>query len=270
MVLVTGSGGFIGSHVCRRLTAAGYDVVGLDWPDNLCTTSFTTAPLDAVVNLAAIGGASRAARDPNVVMNNVCSTAQVGSLARNHQKPPHIVHISSFSVYGDAPTPTTENAPLCPKELYGASKLMQELCWTGYPGPLTILRLSSVYGPGMRLDDPEATVIAKIAKAARDGKTFDVNDDGEQTRDFVHVLDVVDMIHAVLAFGTGTRVMNVCSGRSVSIIEACGALGAAYRITGVSRPGDMRHCLGDDRSMREIGVRPRPFAPMDILCAASS
>lgn len=256
-VLVTGANGFVGRHVVRALTNAGHDVTPLDWPNNLCEVG-NVEGFDAVVNLAAIGGVGRAARSPaEVVKNNVGATIALrGALKPDeHGDCPLVVHVSSFSVYGDAPTPTREDAPIAPKELYGASKAMQELAWVGYPGPLWVLRCSSIYGEGMRLDDPESTVIAKIARAARDGTPFPMHEDGSQTRDFVWVGDITRAIKMIVesAGVPGTHhVVNACSGYAVKLRDACETLGARYELTGQTRPGDMRNCFGDATRFREL------------------
>lgn len=265
-ILVTGHLGFIGHHVFNALSEDGHEVVGLDWPDD---ARLTPVPVvDAVVNMAAIGGAGRAARAPySVMQNNVGATMAVAAACLAMPVQPRVVHASSFSVYGDAPVPTNEDAPLAPKEIYGASKLAQELCWTGYPGPITILRFSSVYGRGMRLDDPEATIIAKIAGWVGRGEPVVLNEDGQQTRDWVHVDDVVDSITASLLGLThnGQRdIINVCSGQPVTLDRCARMLGATPTFTGIGRPGDMRHCLGDPSRM--VDLLRRPPTPFDPAC----
>jgi nucleoside-diphosphate-sugar epimerase len=259
-VLVAGHRGFIGKHVVAHLAVRGFEIVGVDWPDDAAQMCEIRAEphVDAIVNLAAVGGVGRAAVQPvHVMTNNVGAAVGLRRWGERMQKPPIVVQVSSFSVYGDAPIPTTIDAPLRPKEIYGASKLAQELCWTRYPNFVATLRLSSVYGRNMRLDDDEATVVAKIARAARDRKVFNIYSDGKQQRDFVHVADVCSAIEATLVkLSLPARVVNVCSGEPTSIIEACEMLGAKYRVLGVEREGDMRVCLGDPGPL--IGLIERP------------
>lgn len=261
-VYVTGDQGFVGKHVRRHLAKKGFEVSGCDWPDDLRHAQ--ELDVDAVVHLAALGGVGRAQRNPRSVMStNVDATMALrAALRMTNWHLPHVVQISSFSIYGNQPVPFSESTEPRPREIYGASKLAQELCWSGYEGPLTTLRLSSVYGPAMKLDEAESTVIAKIAKAARDGEVFDVYEDGLQDRDFVHVDDVAACVAAALDSRLADRrLVNVCSGERTSILEACELLGAKYRI--LNRPrssGDMRSCWGlTDRVRELLGRAPKVF-----------
>lgn len=271
-ILVIGDRGFVGRHLRRRLEQDDHEVVGCDWPEGARTlTTASGVAYDAIVNLAAVGGVGRARRLPaHVLTNNVETAACARAFAEwidfctdDDTEPLVVVQVSSFSVYGDAPVPTTEDAPLRPKEAYGASKLAQELCWAGYEGKLAIVRPSSIYGSGMDLYNPDATVVAKIAKAARERETFKVFEDGEQVRDFVHITDVIDLIATLIADPPEPArplVVNACSGEPVSIKTACELLGAAHEITGVARPNDMRRCVGDPTRMRGIlGRAPMSF-----------
>ncbi len=263
-VYVTGDLGFIGKHVRAHLAELGFEVSGCDWPDDLRHAQELT--VDAVVHLAALGGVGRAQRNPRSVMStNVDATMALRAALRTTDgRLPHVVQVSSFSVYGGQPVPFHEGTEPRPREIYGASKLAQELCWLGYEGPLTTLRLSSVYGSGMRLDEEETTVIAKIARAARDGDVFSVYEDGLQDRDFVHVNDVAACVSSALGalYPAEHRLFNVCSGERTSIIEACELLGAKYEV--LYRPrslGDMRSCWGlTDRVRALLGRAPIRFS----------
>jgi dTDP-L-rhamnose 4-epimerase len=263
--------------------------------------------VDAVVHLAALGGVSRAAREPhNVIDANCGGTARLIAAMSGWTKLRRVVHASSFSVYGsgyiyrcaDCGTerdgtrreedlsvgrfevlcarcgaearivPITERATPSPLETYGASKYMQELCYRGFSkAPLTILRFSSVYGDRLRLDDGEATIIAKIAGWVRDGVRPKLFEDGRQIRDWVYVGDIVATVQALLGATIVPPYVNVCTGSPATLAEACSLIAAAMHkdcppdIVGGHRPGDMRHCLGDPTEVsRLIGRRPLPLS----------
>jgi|GEM_PF-1925226 len=264
-------------------------------PDQRCED------VEAIVHLAALGGVARAAREPaNIISANAAGTARLYESARAWPKLRRFVLISSFSIYGAgyryycpacgheqgaarlpaalgaarfevacescgrdcSVLPIREDARPDPLETYGASKYMQELALRGLdPAVLAILRLSSVYGPRLRLEDGEATIIAKLAGWIQAGHSPSLFEDGEQLRDWVWVGDVVDAVLALLD-GRGAPVTNVCSGQGTSLRQACqvlaGILGrnCAPRIVGGFRPGDMRHCLGDPTRLTELLGRP--------------
>jgi dTDP-L-rhamnose 4-epimerase len=262
--------------------------------------------VEAIVHLAALGGVARAAREPeNIIAANCVGTARLVDAARHWTKLMRIVLAGSFSVYGEnyayccpqcnsrmgssrtvknleegryevycpqcnVPAdilPATEETPPSPLETYGASKLMQELCLRGYAhATVTILRFSSVYGTRLRLDDGEATIVAKLAGWIRAGHAPMLFEDGRQLRDWVYVGDVVDTILAALEKTDMPDLINVCSGVGTTLVEACQhisnavGVGCTPKIAGGYRPGDMRHCLGQPARMQSlIGRSPLTF-----------
>lgn len=254
--------------------------------------------VEAIVHLAALGGVARAAREPaNLLEANCAGTGRLVEAARRWGRLRRVVLASSFSVYGanytyrctqcgregdgarhaldldsgrfevrcracgaDAEIQSvTETARPDPLEIYGASKYMQELCFRGFTAcPVSILRFSSVYGPRLRLDDGEATIIARIAGWVRASKRPKLFEDGRQIRDWVFVGDVVAAILAILEGAEAGPVTNVCSGVPTRLVEACERIAEAFgvdcppEIVGGYRTGDVRHCLGDPSALRAL------------------
>ena len=279
--------------------------------------------VEAIVHLAALGGVARAAREPAAIIDANCGgTARLVALAPRWPGLSRIVLVSSFSVYGAAwryacpgcgavtrgdrsatdlaaghydvrcpacgaacgIVPLGEDVEPAPLEAYAASKLMQELCFRGFTRcPVHVLRCSSVYGSRLRLDDGEATIIAKLAGWIGAGVRPRLFEDGHQLRDWVHVGDVVAAVLRLLDGAAAPALVNACSGTATSLVGACAAIARALGVAsapdvvGGYRPGDMRHCLGDPARFRAlIGRAPLTFAegaPLafsPLSCAASS
>ncbi len=337
-VVVTGGAGFIGSHVIDALCSKGAKVICIDSLDpdiyhapptylrsdvDYCFVDLRHwqpdarfEDVEAIVHLAALGGVSRASREPaNILGANVLGTARLVAAARHWPKLRKIVHASSFSVYGSNYTyrvpstgklingdrraedllrglfevmdphtgevaeilPITEEAAPNPLETYGASKYMQELCYRGFDrSSVTLLRFSSVYGTRLRLDDGEATIIARLAGWIKAGEPPKIFEDGQQARDWVYIGDLVDAILALVMGVEAPAVINICSGTQTTLVDACEILQkvlnvrCAPDIVGGFRPGDMRHCVGDPiHFSRLLGRDPLSFSDGAILAFGS-
>jgi len=297
-VLVTGGAGFIGSHVVDALCEEGRNVICIDSLDSSVhralpdyvrrDAEYCIADLrnwvpdrrfddvEAIVHLAALGGVSRAAREPaNVVGANAFGTSRLLEAASTWRNLKRIVLGSSFSVYGSNYSyrcrrcdrefvgtrrardleagrfevfcaeceaeaeivPICESVPPQPLEPYGASKYMQELCFRGFDKcAVSILRFSSVYGSRLRLDDGEATIISRILGWVRSGQPPQLYEDGRQIRDWVFVGDVMAAVRAILDGAPVPPVVNVCSGVPIRLVEACERVA---EVLGVDCPPDV-------------------------------
>lgn len=162
---------------------------------------------------------------------------------------------------------THERALPRPGSVYAATKLAQErLCQIvadAYGMPLTILRYFNVYGPGQSLTNPYTGILSTFYARAASGKAIDVFEDGLESRDFVHVDDVVAATRQALlsAESPRSRVVNVGSGTAISIADLArtivriGGWDVPIRITGAYRVGDVRHAWADTRHCaRELGM----------------
>ncbi len=167
------------------------------------------------------------------------------------------------------PLPTPESLPYAPGSIYAATKASQELLLNAAASALgfrsTILRLQNVYGEGQSLQNPYTGIISIFFNRARQGLEIPIYEDGKESRDFVHVSDVVcalqAALHAELPRG---QVLNVGSGEGVAVAQLAKDLigvsgcNVATRVTGQFRVGDIRHCYADlTQAKRLLGYAPR-------------
>jgi UDP-glucose 4-epimerase len=286
-VLVTGGAGFIGSNVAAGARRAGADVVILD---NLSSGHIANVPQDAgirfiagdvrdaavveqatagcevVFHLAASVGNKRSIDHPVADSEiNVLGTVRVLEAARKAGVR-SVVTSSSAGIFGELRTsPIREDHPTEPDTPYGASKLCAEkqcLAYGKLYGLDTIcLRYFNVYGPKQRFDAYGNVIPIFVFKMLAD-EPITVFGDGEQTRDFVNVHDVVQAnLKAAGARGV-SGAFNIGSGTAVSINRLVNVLGekVGYPATlhpAPPRPGDVRHSLADiGAAQRAFGYQP--------------
>jgi dTDP-L-rhamnose 4-epimerase len=165
-------------------------------------------------------------------------------------------------------TPTTEATPCNPVSFYGLTKQVQEQTALMFARHLGIgafaLRLQNVYGPGQSLKNPYTGILAIFANLARQGFDINIFEDGEETRDFVFIDDVVDAFCRCIRLETSaTRILNIGSGKQTSVNEVARAVtghfksNSSAKVTGAFRLGDIRHNLADISAAAEcIGYVP--------------
>ena len=160
------------------------------------------------------------------------------------------------------PEPTSETKPLAPTSVYAVSKRDQEeLCLSvggAYGIPTVALRYFNVYGPRQSLDNPYTGVAAIFTCRLLNDRPPLVFEDGAQSRDFVHVSDIVRANVLALEPGRGDgEAINIATGRSLGLRELITALraklgGPEPEYVGRFRKGDIRHCFGDATKARDL------------------
>ncbi|MCH2162419.1 MAG: NAD-dependent epimerase/dehydratase family protein, partial [Phycisphaerales bacterium] len=266
---ITGGAGFIGSHLVEHLVGAGDRVVVLDdfstgLHDNLDPAARlvegsvqdegaiaeAVSGCDVVFHLASRVSVAESVEHPDLYHDvTALGTRRVldAAAAAGVSK---LVLASSCSVYGDAPVPVSEGAPISPLSPYAQAKADAEgFCWEAASDTLATIsmRFFNVYGPRQRADSPYSGVIAKFMDARSRGEPPTVFGDGGQTRDFIFVADVVDALvlaAASTAPGDGAR-LNVGTGKAVSVLDLLEAVGCASPNFKPAREGEIRHSRAD-------------------------
>jgi len=295
-VLVTGGAGFIGCHLIRRLLADGHAVAVVD---NESTGQRENVPagvryaladvtrpaevepafaqeLDAVCHIAGQVSIIRSFSDPVAdLRTNVEGTLNILKLCVKY-KVPRLLYASSMTLYGDCRTvPTPETEPCRPDSYYGITKHAAERYVhataerpdLGFDFRVTSLRMFSVYGPGQSFSNPYQGVLGIFSGNLLRGEPITIYGDGEQTRDFVYIDDIVDgWARALDNPSAGGRVFNLGSGRSLSInqlaesaVAAFGHQPGGYQIVRApARPGEQRTVRADIRQANSVlGWEPR-------------
>jgi nucleoside-diphosphate-sugar epimerase len=295
-VLVTGGGGFIGSHLVEALLQRGASVRVLDnlttghranlagvlarpeAPDTFTfiegdvrdrkTVQEAAKGAEYVLHQAALPSVQRSVEDPiasdrvNVVGTlNVLVAAREAGVRR-------VVYASSSSVYGDSPQlPKTESMPTNPLSPYAVSKLAAEAYCRAFSrvyGLETVsLRYFNVFGPRQDPNSLYAAVLPRFIEALLSQKPAVIYGDGTQSRDFTYIDNVVQAnLLALDAAGVSGEVFNIACGESITlkvVLEYLAELSKAVVAPEYQAPraGDIKHSLADiSKAERMLGYRP--------------
>ncbi|NKQ10211.1 NAD-dependent epimerase/dehydratase family protein [Pseudomonas sp. SST3] len=294
-ILVTGGAGFIGSNLVDVLVARGYSVRVLD---NLSTGKRSNLPVDAgveliegdvadpqavrravrgcgaVVHLAAVASVQASVDDPlgthqsNLVGTlNLCEAMREAGVRR-------VVFASSAAVYGNngEGRPIDEDTPKAPLTPYAADKLASEHYLDFYRRQHglepVVFRFFNIYGPRQDPSSPYSGVISIFTERAQQGLPITVFGDGEQTRDFLYVGDLVEVLLQALEQPTvEVGAVNVGLNRATSLKQLLTAIGDVLgELPPVSyqqaRSGDIRHSRANNARLMQRFHLPEP--PTDM------
>lgn len=283
-ILVTGGGGFIGSHLVDLLLAEGHavrvldnfstghranlplehaqlEILSGDIRDPECVTQATSA-VDAIVHLAAVASVQASVADPlGTHAVNLVGTLNLLEAARR-QGIKRVVFASSAAVYGDTQTlPVTEDTPPAPLTPYAADKLASEYYLDFYRRQHglepVIFRFFNIFGPRQDPSSPYSGVISIFMQRAIAGAPITVFGDGEQSRDFVYVADLVALLHAALVTNkTFSLPMNVGNRQPTNLkqlLEIISDLSSAPLSVSYAAPriGDIRYSYADNFRLQQ-------------------
>lgn len=207
--LVTGATGFVGSKTAEKLNAKVFDgdVKEItDWHNNLQGG-------EIIFLIAGV----RTETDADFAVNSYSIESLYNAALKTNKLPKKIILASSQAVYMGNQIPFKETDEPHPTTIYGCSKLLGEKIAQELNIPLVILRYSTVLGSGVREQSKMSGPIFAWSKAAKAGEPIKVFQDGNQTRDYVHVDDVVNA--NILAINLPNGIYNVSGGQAIKLID---------------------------------------------------
>ena len=282
--LVTGGAGFIGSHLAEELLKRGHTVrvvdslitgkrqnlevlKGVEFLEgdlaDMDVAQRAVKGMEYVLHQAAIPSVPRSVKDP-ITSNRANIDASLNTLmAARDGGVKRLVYAGSSSAYGDTPTlPKREDMPTAPLSPYALQKLVAEqygqLFTKLYGFETVTIRYFNVFGPRQDPGSPYSGVISLFATSLLEGGQPVIYGDGEQTRDFTYIANVVDgVLRAVEAPQAAGEVINVATGGRISLNDLLRTMQA---IVGSSvkpiykdgRAGDVRDSQADVSKAREL------------------
>lgn len=282
-ILVTGGCGFIGSNLVPALVLSGFAVRILDNAASGCLENLEGHPVelvvgdirdqavvrramegcDSVIHLAAEASVLESVTDPRPTFEvNVGGTLTLLQAAV-HAGARRFIFASSNAAIGDQEPPLDEGKVPRPISPYGASKLAAEAYCLAHHGAYglgtVVLRFSNVYGPWSQ---HKTSVVSKFIRRMLAGEPITVYGDGQQTRDFIYVADVVQAIIAALTGDVAGGVFQIGTGRETSVCELIELIAAVAqrqpKLEWVAQPaGEIRrNYVSIDRARSLLGFTP--------------
>ena len=284
--LVTGGAGFLGSHIVDRLLKEGWQVRVID---NLSTGRLenlqhksievivgdlknmsdcmkATENIDVIFHYAADPRVEISSANPRLHFdNNILATFNILEAMRKNDVE-NIVFASSSSVYGEPErTPVSEDAPLKPISVYGASKVACEALIHAYSSLYGIkavcLRYANIVGPRMK----HGVVYDFIMKLKKKPHILEILGDGNQVRSFLHVEDAVEA--TLLAFKKAPNYFNIYNVGNIDyitirevaeiVVEELGLKKVKFKFKGVSWSGDIKRIILDISKIMSLGWKPK-------------
>ena len=290
-ILVTGGAGFIGSNLAFYLVDKGYGVYVLDnfstgkienlegfqgeiIEDNMDSFGIlenylTEYKIDYVFHEAAIPSVKKSVDAPHKnVGNNVNSTLNILEAVRLYGKVKKITVASSSSVYGDAVSlPKIETDPINPISPYALSKYFTEKLTLHYGMfyniPAVALRYFNVFGPKQDANSPYSAVIVKFIEKILNDQPIEIYGDGEQTRDFTYVQDVINANICAMKSDVKCDYFNIANGLRISLNDLIKKLfelmGKKVEVKYLEpRFGDIKHSLASiDKAKKLLNFEPQ-------------
>ena len=258
-VLITGHEGYIGSHVYAELAAQGHEVRGIDLKSGEDVLyCLPDERFDYVFHLAACPRVGYSVENPAYTMRqNVFVTSTLLQWARDHEIK-RVIFSSSSAAMG--------NGDGIPRSPYGLHKAMNEMecrLYSELYGLDTVcLRYFNAYSEDQKYGGPYSTAICAWMEMIRENKPLRIDGDGEQTRDLVHIEDIVSANIFCMNYegAFNGQWLNVGSGESVSLNYIKEFIDKNHDVRwcyAPEREGDVRHTLADITSLSNLGWSPK-------------
>jgi dTDP-glucose 4,6-dehydratase/UDP-glucose 4-epimerase len=278
-LLIIGSRGFIGSNIVENLLKTNYEVIGCDVVEystreykyhklSLEAQNFETIfndKVDFCINAAGSGNVNYSFLYPyDDFYANTIAVAKVLEAIKKNQPNCKYIHISSAAVYGNPYSlPINEYFEIKPLSPYGYHKWMSEIIcreyFQLYNIPIAILRPFSVYGNGLKKQ-----LLWDLCQKMKENSSVTLFGTGNETRDFIHILDLVDAIIAIIKSGSfHCDVYNIANNKEISIAEVAHFFEKNFPgknkilFNGETKQGDPVNWCADISKLKNLGFEPK-------------